>query len=259
MSNATEFKKHLSSLKKIKDLYEADNKYLFIHYACQSFNEVNDGISPRIHSIAVRLEDEQTELFSVFQTADDLGLDIYDNLDRLEKEMLEEFYSFAHLHSKKFWVHWSMTDTNYGFPAITNRAKKHKIDNAFDLGLLNKIDLSVELKRIYGDSYVSGPNKFPGIVKLNNISGMARLEGVEEPEAFNRGEFGKVHQSILKKVNNLQSIFNRIALGTLITESRIRPNRPQFFYEKYNGHWLFYVSSIIVSALVGIFLGYIIF
>lgn len=256
LSNATEFKKHLSSLNKVKELYESENKCLFVHYACQNFNKDRMGISPRIYSIAISFEDEQTKLFSVFQASEILGVPIKEeNLDLLEESMLEDFYAYAQMHKDKVWVHWSMANTNYGFPAIENRAKRYSINKALDFEMLDKLDLSVELKNIYGSEYIPRP-RLSNIITLNGISELARLGGKEEAEAFNRGQYTKVHQSNLKKVSNLRSIFNKIANETLITVTIVKPRKPQHFYEKYNRRWWFFIIVNSIFAIFGAFVGY---
>jgi hypothetical protein len=46
---------------------------------------------------------------------------IDENYDKLEPQMLDEFYHFVEANRNCNWIHWNMRDENYGFEAIKRR------------------------------------------------------------------------------------------------------------------------------------------
>lgn len=96
-----------------------------IHYSCESFYDRPDGSSPRITSIAIRnLATEQTRSFSIHLVGERNGValsEISNPYDKLEKQMLDEFFEHVRLHQQDRWIHWVMRDAKYGFPAIEHR------------------------------------------------------------------------------------------------------------------------------------------
>lgn len=66
----------------------------------------------------------RTYSFALGKTAEKLGISknqIRYNLDKIEYLMLTKFYSFVIKNRDKYWIHWNMTDDNYGFQAIEHR------------------------------------------------------------------------------------------------------------------------------------------
>lgn len=80
-----------------------------IHYSCESFYDRPEGASPRITSIAIRnLDTGQTSSFSIHQVAERNGVaprEIADNYDKLERQMLDEFY--AHIGQYRGSSYWT--------------------------------------------------------------------------------------------------------------------------------------------------------
>lgn len=105
--------RHEDFYKTSKTLEQIDkkrDKYLIIHYSCESFYNKTDGKSPRISAIAVqRFDNSQTDLFSLHKSAE------------LELAMLTDFFDFAKINNEKYWIHWNMRDSNYGFKALEHR------------------------------------------------------------------------------------------------------------------------------------------
>ena len=113
-----------SELKKIERRRKAQNyldeisgreeHVLVIHYSCESFYDRPEGKTPRVTSIAARnFASGQTASFSIHKVAELKGVafsDIDSEYDRLEKEMLKEFYEFVEKHKSYDWVHWNMRD-----------------------------------------------------------------------------------------------------------------------------------------------------
>ena len=91
--------KYKRARKIVKGIDKDPEKYLIIHYSCESFYDITDGKTPRITAIAVRYyETGQSDIFSIHKTAEKKGMsldDIDSKYDMLEKEMLKEFFDFA--------------------------------------------------------------------------------------------------------------------------------------------------------------------
>lgn len=251
--------KHKKAKKILEDLYDAPNHVLIIHYSCESFYDIKEGKTPRITSIAVRyLRNAQTKSFSIHKVAEINRInfsEIESHYDYLEKQMLSEYFDFMHEHKDYTWVHWNMRDINYGFEAIENRfivlgEKPYHLNNN------NKIDLSRILIDKYGAQYIEHPRLIM-LLKKNNITDKNLLNGEEEARAFDNKEYVKLHQSTLRKVDILESIFKRTVEGDLKTNSNIRSIyglTPQGVYELIKDHWLW---SLLISLLM-LFMGWLI-
>jgi hypothetical protein len=221
-----------------------------IHYSCQSFYDRPDGASPRITSIAVRnLGTGQTTSFSIHQMAErdkKLKLDqINAYYDELEKKMLKEFYEYAEQHQSHIWLHWNMRDINYGFPALEHRFKVLG-GKPFEIHESRRCDLARVLVGLYGVGYIGHP-RLARLVEKNKISDRDFLTGEDEAQAFEKGEYVKLHQSTLRKVDILANICSRTADGTLKTNAR--------FHEIYGGYFAYAKERLAahwIVALLGI-------
>lgn len=232
------------TLNRLRELDDHHDSVVVIHYSCESFYERSDGSTPRVTSIAVRnLGTGQTESFSIHKVAELKGIPVAEiaaHYDALEKEMLDEFGQFLQANSHCTWVHWNMRDINYGFQAIEHR---HKVLGGVPPSRLpeeRKFDLARALIAIYGIGYAGHP-RLENIVKLNHITNKGFLAGKDEASSFEQGEFVKLHQSTLRKVDILANIFGRTLDGSLKTNStwsEARGLHPQVFAELMTEHWL---------------------
>ncbi|MCH4895971.1 hypothetical protein E0494_04575 [Marinilabiliaceae bacterium JC040] len=207
---------------KICALCDNDSNVLIIHYSCESFNDIKDGKTPRITSIAVRfLQTGQTKSFSIHKIAEIKEINhsnIVQEFDILEKEMLKDFYSFLKEYKSYKWVHWNMRDINFGFEAIKHRARILHV-KFFDLKDENKYDLSRLLINIYGKEYAEHP-RLESVIQMNNIQPKGWLNGKTEAEAFENKEFIKLHQSTLCKVGVFEDILRFVAEGKFKSKSK---------------------------------------
>ncbi|MDD2468075.1 MAG: hypothetical protein PHI97_29200 [Desulfobulbus sp.] len=232
------------TLNRLRELDDRRDSVVLIHYSCESFYDRPDGSTPRVTSIAVRnLGTGQTESFSIHKVAELKGIPVTEiaaQYDTLEKEMLDEFGHFLQAHSHCSWVHWNMRDISYGFQAIEHR---HKVLGGVPPSRLpeeRKFDLARALIAIYGIGYAGHP-RLEYIVQLNKITDKSFLSGKDEAAAFEQGEFVKLHQSTLRKVDILANIFGRTLDGSLKTNStwwKARGLHPQVFAEFMTEHWL---------------------
>ena len=240
MSKASErLSHHREGKKQLAKITNNRNEVVVIHYSCESFYNRPNRTSPRITSIAVRnLATGQTESFSIHQTAErDKKFSIEEieaHYDELEKKMLEEFYDYAKSRQNHTWLHWNMRDSQYGFTALEHRYRIHG-GEPIKIPEVCRCDLSRMLIQLYGVRYISHP-RLENLAKKNLIGDLNFLSGKKESEAFENGEYVKLHQSILRKVDTFSNILDRAADGTLKTNARLT--------EIYGGYVVFAIEKI---------------
>jgi len=248
------------TLRRLRELDTRKDNVLVVHYSCESFYDRPDGSTPRVTSIAARnLASGQTESFSIHKVAELKKIplnEIADHYDQLEKEMLDEFGDFLQRNSHCTWVHWNMRDINYGFQAIEHRHKVLGGQPPSRLPEERKVDLARALISIYGLGYAGHP-RLESIVKINRITDKSFLVGKDEAAAFDGGEFVKLHQSTLRKVDILANLFGRTLDGTLKTNAswwEARGLHPQAIAEFVTEHWGWTLFGALasVASIVGI-------
>jgi DNA mismatch repair ATPase MutS len=236
------------------DVFNNKKHCLLIHYSCESFYDRPDGSSPRITSIAVRnFSSGQTKSFSIHQFAEIKRIspsDININYDACEKEMLESFYSFVNKNINSTWIHWNMRDSNYGFEAIAHRYRVLGGD-PIQIESVNLVDLASLLIDIYTTKYVEHP-RLAKLIEMNKITAINFLNGASEAKAFDDGEYVKLHQSTLRKVDIFSNILGKIEDGSLRVNSdcfNLYKLYPQIWVEKIQTHWGYALFSIIASIV----------
>jgi hypothetical protein len=246
--------KRRKALNQLREIGERQDNTLIIHYSCESFYDRADGSTPRITSIAVRnFASGQTESFSIHKIAELTHLSttqIVDHYDALEYQMLDEFFQFLAKNERCTWVHWNMRDINYGFQAIEHRYRVLE-GEPIRLPEERKFDLARALRNIYGGDYIEHP-RLESLTKKNKISDIAYLSGKDEAIAFEAREFVKLHQSTLRKVNVISSIFERTLQGNLKTNAKwyqIYGFHPQALLELITEHWIWSLIVVIATIL----------
>lgn len=115
----------MSVKEKLKTLQENEHNLYVIHYSCENLNDNNENYSPRVTSIAVlHLKSNTMHSFSIHLIAEKMKIsrgEIDQNYDVLEKKMLEDFYEFVKESDEIVWLHWNMSNINYGFEALSHR------------------------------------------------------------------------------------------------------------------------------------------
>jgi hypothetical protein len=242
----------------LQNLFDERAHLLVIHYSCESFIDRPDGSSPRITSIAVRHEGTgQVTSFSIHQVGERRGImvaEVATHYDSLERQMLDEFAGHVAAHKGYTWLHWNMRDANYGFAAIDHR---HRVLGGTPSHVPEdqRRDLAALLIELYGPGYVGHP-RLPKLLEHNKISRLSFLNGQEEADAFAAGEYVKLHQSTLRKVDVLANIFGRTCDGTLKTKARWHEEYGASLggvVEAVSDHWIY--KSIGALAIVATFLG----
>ncbi|QRZ13924.1 hypothetical protein JWJ88_04490 [Paracoccus methylovorus] len=146
-----------------------ENFYI-VHYSCQSLNDDNEGLSPRITSIGVtHFATEQTVSFSTHAIAEEMGIareDVRGNFDRVEEKLLRDFYIFIRDRRDKFWIHWHMRNLTYGFEHLEHRYRILGGTDAAVIPVERRINLNDMLSRKYGSSYAKHP-KMKSLMEIN--------------------------------------------------------------------------------------------
>ena len=253
------FHRRREALRVMRDLETHSSNVSIIHYSCESFYDRADGRTPRVTSIAIRnLQTGQTHSFSIHKIAETRRIEpaaIRNHYDELELAMLDEFFVFIRVHINDRWVHWNMRDINYGFPAIEHRYRvlggtPEVIDDS------RKFDMARLLIDLFGPGYVGHP-RLSRLVERNRISKRDFLSGAEEAEAFESGDFVRLHQSTLRKVDIMANILERTVDRTLKTNARWREiygltlaGVAEFLRE----HWTFTLLTLAasVASIIGL-------
>lgn len=256
-----QYDKHKEAVKIFQDIDKSPDKYLIIHYSCESFYDITDGRTPRVTSIAVYdFFSAQTDSFSIHKMAekDHITLEqIEEHYDELERDMLDEFFSYAKEHQNYIWIHWNMRDMNYGFKAIEHRysvlgGQPYKISDK------NKIDLARQLINCYGINYIIGHPRMEKLIEYNKISAKDYLSGQSEADAFNNKEYVKLHRSTLRKVDTFANIINRAINNTLKVQSKwyeIYGISPQGIFNYCQSKWWVQIILSIITLILGAVIG----
>jgi hypothetical protein len=255
-----QFRRHRQAISMLQKLWEHPENALVIHYSCESFADRPQGRSPRVTSIAVRnLATAHTVSFSIHQMAESRRISsdkIVERYDELERGMLKEFYDFVSKHSTQTWVHWNMRDINFGFPALAHR---YKVLGGVPTEIPHErlFDVSRVLVMKYGVGYMKHP-RLENLINHNDITMLNFLSGAEEAEAFEKREYYKLHQSTLRKVDNIANIVERAVADGLKTLSKWSDRTGISLREiavVAQNHWLItlFIIFIIVIGLIGSF------
>jgi len=240
---------------KISFLDKNINQLLAIHYSCQNLNDNNEGFSPRITSVAVlHLGSSTMHSFSIHLIAEIKKIkreEIHDHYDDLEAQMLRDFYSFVKEHQDHYWLHWNMSNINYGFETLEHRFRvltdevPPKVDDS------KKYNLSSLVSGIYGSNYVDHP-KLPNLMEINGGKHRDFLTGKEEVEAFERQEYIKLHKSTMSKVYFFQSIFHKLTHRKVKTQHSNFPAKLNHIVESLPAKILGFVAVLYTISQLGI-------
>lgn len=207
----------------IREVKKAPQIFYTIHYSCQSLYDDNEGLSPRITSIAItHYATGQAVSFSTHSIAEELRIgreDVLGNFDAVEIQLLTGFYQFVRDRRDKYWVHWNMRNLTYGFEHLEHRYRALGGRDASVIPVERRLNLNDLLADRYGSGYANHP-KMKSLMELNGGIPRHFLEGKEEIQAFENKEFIRMHNSTLSKVGFLNSTIRKMVTGKLRTASR---------------------------------------
>ena len=207
----------------LKSLKKHPENFYIIHYSCQSLYDDNEGLSPRITSIAVtHYATEQTVSFSTHAIAEELGIprdNVRESFDEVESELLRSFYTFTRDRRDKYWIHWNMRNLTFGFEHLEHRYRALGGADAPVIPVERRLNLNDLLADRFGSGYAAHP-KLKSLMELNGGTHRHFLTGEEEVQAFQNNEFIRMHNSTLAKVGFLHSVIRKLVKGKLKTASR---------------------------------------
>jgi hypothetical protein len=237
----------LSEKNRLKILKENEQNLFVIHYSCQNLNDNNENYSPRITSIAVLHVGSSTmHSFSIHLVAEfkDIAREsIHEHYDILEKEMLTQFFNFVSDNDNGFWLHWNMSNINYGFEALAHRYKVLSKLEAKRIPDSKKYNLSTLLLSNYGKDCVSHP-RMANFMKLNEGEHRDNLSGKEEVEAFAAKEYVKLHKSTMSKVYWFQHMYFLLQQNKVKIQNRNWGYKVNHFMERPSVKILGFVSVL---------------
>lgn len=233
--------------------FAAPDRTYSIHYALQRLQRGRDAEAPPVAAIAVRqLATGNTTVFSIKAEADAAGIDLSahpssSQLAAIEYSLLFKFNDFLSRHRDHYFLHWYMRDERFGFLALEERHRKSLSDlNAalygtrsaataapygfaqtpgpFPIHLVdaNRIDLAMALRHLYG----FGPARLRDLADANRLSHAEMIEGINEPEMFERGNYGRLEWSSASKARLIAEL-SRLAYTGSIVPARDTTQRQQ--------------------------------
>jgi len=207
----------------INEIKKSPENFYIIHYSCQSLYDDNDGLSPRITSIAItHFATEQTVSFSTHSIAEELNItrdEVRSKFDEVERRLLQDFYAFIRDRRDKYWIHWNMRNLTYGFEHLEHR---YRVLGGLDAPVIpveRRLNLNDLLADRYGSDYARHP-KLRSLMELNGDVHRHFLTGEEEVTAFQKNEFIRMHNSTLCKMGFFHSVIRKLITGKLRTASR---------------------------------------
>ena len=250
----TKFRLRRDARRRFNELNKKRDMYIVFHYSCESFYEIKDGRTPRVTSIAARnFSTGQTLSFSIHKSAEQSHVppaEITARYDELERHMLDECFDFLKSRHGYSFIHWNMRDINYGFQAIEHRYKVLGVE-PFIVDDSRKFDLPRELIALFGVGYAphGKSGRLHSLMDLNRITAKDALSGKEEADAFDKGEYIRLHQSTLRKVDVMSNILERVFDGSLKTNSTVLERtgfHPAVLIELLKENWIW---SLIAGAV----------
>jgi hypothetical protein len=237
----------------IREVRKCPQNFFLIHYSCQSLYDDNEGLSPRITSIAIsHYSTGQIVSFSTHAIAEEMHIgrdDVMENFDDIELELLSSFYKFIRDRRDKYWVHWNMRNLTYGFEHLEHRYRALGGRDAAVIPVERRLNLNDLISDRYGSDYAPHP-KLKSLMDLNGGTPRHFLDGKEEIFAFKNMEFIRMHSSTLAKVAFFSSAMNKFVRGKLHTGSH---GYGVIIDRIFEGRII--KTAGLVSVIVGIFVG----
>lgn len=207
----------------IKLLKAHPDHFYLIHYSCQNLNDDNEGLSPRITSIAVmHYSSEQSVSFSTHAIAEELGKsrdEVIQSFNEVERALLESFFRFVSGRRENYWVHWNMRNSTYGFEHLEHRYKVLGGRDASIIPVERRVNLNDMIADRYGSDYAPH-QKMPNLMAMNGGRPKHFLSGEEEVQAFKNCEYMKMHMSTQAKVSFFHRAMSLMVKGQLKTVGR---------------------------------------
>lgn len=213
------FNRAIAAIAKIR---RNSDKCLIIHYACQSLYDDREGLSPSVSNIAFKdFNNDQTVSFAAHFIAERKGIpkeQVRERFPEIEQALLEDFFEFVRNHNDAIWLHWNMTNMQFGFEMLAHRYNVLTGKTAPVIDIDSRINIADILWGRYGENYVSVPH-MPKLMALNGGARRDFVQGAEEVELFKAGEYARLHASTVSKVKFFSDVVERVLDRKLKTES----------------------------------------
>lgn len=236
----------------IKEVKKRPEEFYLIHYSCESLYDDNDGLSPRVTSIAVtHYATEQTVSFSSHSIAEELGINregVSENLDSIERELLRQFYLFIRDRRDKYWIHWNMRNLTFGFEHLAHRNRVLGDKESTTVPVERRLNLNDLLVDRFGSNYATHP-KQRSLMEMNGGIHRHFLTGIEEVQAFQNNEFIRMHNSTLCKVGFMHRVVRRLIANKLVTASKGLGVRLDRMFESRTAKTIALCSAILATPL----------
>lgn len=207
----------------IKSVKLNPGNFFLVHYSCQSLNDDNEGLSPRITSIAINhFATGQSVSFSTHSIAEELRIqrdEVLQRIDEIELELLIQFFAFIRDRRDKYWVHWNMRNLTFGFEHLEHRYRALGRRDACVIAVEQRLNLNDLIADRYGAEYAQHP-KMLKLMEQNGGRPRDFLDGKEEAAAFANREFMRMHNSTLSKIGFFSSAMRKLVNGKLKTASK---------------------------------------
>jgi len=174
--------------------------------------------------------------------------EINQQYDKIEGEMLREFFEFVREHQDARWIHWNMSNINFGFETLSHRYSVLTARDAPKISDSRRFNLSHMILAKYGDNCVDHP-RMPKLMQLNDKHRDV-LTGAEEAEACKDKDFVKLHKSTMSKVYWFKNMFEKLRLGKIITQRSNLWNKIDRMLEAVPAKILGFIAVLI--SIVGI-------
>ena len=205
----------------IRFLRENTESIYIIHYSCQNLSDSNESYSPRVTSIAVlHIGSDVMHSFSMHLVAETMGIkrdEIRNHYDEIEKRMLQDFYDFVGANNNSLWLHWNMSNINFGFEALIHRYRVLTGNMPPRIEDSKKYNLSELILRRYGKNCVDHP-RMTKLMELNGGVHRDMLTGTDEVAAFESKEYVKLHNSTMAKVYWFKKMFFKLTSDKVNTQ-----------------------------------------
>ncbi len=142
---------------------------------------------------------------------------IESHYDSLEGEMLGRFYAFVSDNPDARWIHWNMSNINYGFETLSHRYRVLTGKEAPRIPDSRRYNLSTLIMAKYGSDCVDDP-KMAKLMDLNGGKHRDFLSGADEVKAFQDKEFIKLHKSTMSKTYWFQKMYLRLLDNSIKTQ-----------------------------------------
>ncbi len=205
----------------LKEIEKNINSLFVIHYSCEALSDSNERYSPRITSIAVlHVERSVMHSYSIHLIAEEEGIardQIEKSYNKLEAEMLEQFFKFVSDNDDARWLHWNMSNINFGFETLSHRYRVLTKKQPPTIPDTRRFNLSSMILQKYGSNCVDHP-RMQKLMELNAAIPKGFLSGEQEVKAFESKEFMKIHNSTMSKAYWFQSMFFKLQDNKIVTQ-----------------------------------------